>query len=59
MLENNEPFFTAAFGKDVAKSLIISAATTAGMILGMAAVGAAITWNEKRKKNSSATQTPN
>ncbi len=47
---NVEPFFTAAFGKEIAKSLAISAATTAGMVLAMAAIGAGITWYEKRKK---------
>jgi predicted deacylase len=34
-----EPFFTAEFGKEIAKSLIIAAATTAGMVGGFIAVG--------------------
>lgn len=48
----NEPFFTAAFGKEIAKSLIISAVTTAGMLGGMIAVGIVISAVQDRRKKS-------
>lgn len=59
----DEPFFTPAFGKAIAQTLIISAASTAGMFVGMIAVGAGIDWVQKRNaakalKNAETTETP-
>lgn len=52
----SEAFFTAAFGKEIAKSFTISAATTVGMLVGMFAVGYVIgKVNEKRQKTTPAT----
>ena len=38
-IDINEPFFTADFGKDIAKSLIINAAASVGIFGGMIVVG--------------------
>ena len=53
-MEMNEPFFTAALGKEIAKSFIISATTTVGMMVGMIAIGYVVKKvNESRKKSES------
>lgn len=55
-----EPFFSAAFGKAVAKTLIISVASSAGVLVGFVVVGFAVSEVQKRlkKKTVPATVTP-
>lgn len=48
MEPTSEAFFTAAFGKEIAKSFAISAVTTVGMMVGMIAVGYVVSKVNKR-----------
>lgn len=58
----DESFFTPAFGKAIAQTLIISAAATAGTFVGMIAVGAGIDlvqkWKAAKAEKSETIETP-
>jgi hypothetical protein len=54
----NEAFFTAAFGKDLAKSTLISAATMVGMLGGVIAIGYVAEKLENRKLKKSQKTAP-
>ena len=46
--ETDEPFFTQELGRDIAKAFAITAASTAGMIVGAIATTAAVQWWKNR-----------
>jgi hypothetical protein len=52
--ENTETFEDINFGKEIAKTLVLSAASTAGVVVGMIAIGHAIDQFEKIKAKRAA-----